>query len=96
MFAFQLVAGVGAAVQLLIAREFLQELILVSDGADATGLYAPVAGFALMGLIIAIANALAQHRQRLLGELVGRHAFDRISHRRLVGRLPCLRDPSLP
>ena len=78
MFAFQLVAGVGAAVQLLIAREFLQELILVSDGADATGLYAPVAGFALMGLIIAIANALAQHRQRLLGELVGRHAFDRI------------------
>src|SRR5215210_2657248 len=78
MFAFQLVAGVGAAVQLLIARQFLQELILVSDGADATGLYAPVAGFAVMGLVIAAATALAQHRQRLLGELVGRHAFDRI------------------
>ena len=28
--------------------------------------------------VIAGANAMAQHRQRLLGELVGRHAFDRI------------------
>src|SRR5262245_19962278 len=41
LFAFQLVAGVGAAVQLLVAREFLNELIEVSDGAPTSGLYAP-------------------------------------------------------
>jgi ATP-binding cassette, subfamily B, bacterial len=78
LFAFQFAAGAGAAVQLLVAREFLQELIAVSDGAAATGLYAPVAGIALTGLVVAGAQAMAQHRQRLLGELVGRHAFDRI------------------
>jgi ATP-binding cassette subfamily B protein len=78
LFAFQLAAGVGAALQLLIARAVLNELSAVSDGAPASGLYLPVAGFATMGLVIAGANAMAQHRQRLLGELVGRHAFDRI------------------
>jgi ATP-binding cassette, subfamily B, bacterial len=78
MFAFQLVAGAGAAVQLLVAREFLHQLLEVSDGAAATGLWAPVAGLGLTGLVVAGAQAMAQHRQRLLGELVGRHAFDRI------------------
>jgi len=37
LFTFQLVAGVGAAVQLLVAREFLNELIDVSDGAPTIG-----------------------------------------------------------
>src|SRR5215218_2140984 len=78
LFALQLMVGAGAAVQLLVAREFLEGLIAVSDGATASALYAPVAGFALMGLVVAGASAIAQHRQRLLGELVGRHAFDRI------------------
>jgi ATP-binding cassette subfamily B protein len=78
LFAYQLAAGVGVAVQLLIARAFLEELIAVGEGEPARRLYAPIACFAVVGLVLAAARAAAQHRQRLLGELVGRHAFDRI------------------
>lgn len=78
MLFFQLVAGAGVAVQLLIAREFLGKLVAVSDGGAASDLYLPVGYFAAVTVALAAASALATHQQRLLAELVGRYAFDRI------------------
>jgi len=76
--ALQVALAGGVALQLLVARRILQELIAVSDGAAVTGLYGPFA--MLVGVIagLGIAGALATHQQRLLVELVGRSAFDRI------------------
>lgn len=76
--ALQIAAAAGVALQLLVARRILQELVAISDGAPVSGLYGPFA--ALVGVIAAVGvvSALATHQQRLLVELVGRAAFDRI------------------
>lgn len=74
----QLLSGAGVAGQLLIAREIMQELLAVSRGGATSGLYAPIGAFAATGVAVASLNALAMHQQRLLVELVGRYAFDRI------------------
>ena len=78
MLLFQVVAGAGVAVQLLIAREILGQLVGVTQGGAARDLYLPLAYFTAVTVVLAAARALSEHRQRLLGELVGRHAFDRI------------------
>jgi ATP-binding cassette, subfamily B, bacterial len=78
MLLFQVTAGAGVAVQLLIAREILERLVEVTQGGQASDLYVPVAYFTGVAVALAAARALAEHRQRLLGELVGRYAFDRI------------------
>jgi ATP-binding cassette subfamily B protein len=78
MLFFQLVAGTGVAVQLLIARQIMEKLVGVTQGGAASDLYLPLGYFTATTVVLAAARALAEHRQRLLGELVGRHAFDRI------------------
>lgn len=78
MFALQLLSGVAVAAQLLIARRIMQELIAVSQGGSTTALYAPLGAFAAASVVMATLNAFAVHQQRLLVELVGRHALDRI------------------
>jgi ATP-binding cassette subfamily B protein len=78
LFVLQLLAGAGVAAQLLIARRILQELVAVSQGADAGALWAPVALFTVVSVLLAALTALIAYQQRLLVELVGRHAFDRI------------------
>ena len=74
----QLVAGVGIAVQLLVARQIMEELLAVSQGASASSLYAPFGLFVAVMAILGLVNAFAAHEQRLLVELVGRYAFGRI------------------
>jgi ATP-binding cassette subfamily B protein len=74
----QLFAGAGIAVQLLVAKTILQELVEVSRGAPATDLYGPFALFTAVTVAVAAAGAVAMQQQRLLTELVSRHAFDRI------------------
>lgn len=78
MLFFQLVGGTGVAIQLLIARQILEKLVGVSQGGAASDLYLPLGYFTAATVALAAARALAAHQQRLLGELVGRHAFDRI------------------
>ena len=78
MLFFQLVAGTGVAVQLLIAREIMQKLVGVTQGGAASDLYLPLGYFTAVAVALAAAKALADHRQRLLAEFVGRYAFDRI------------------
>lgn len=74
----QLLASAGVAAQLLIARRILEELIAVSDGGSTSALYPPLAVFVGVTIFVAVMNALASYIQRMLVELVGRHAFDRI------------------
>src|SRR5687767_11290483 len=74
----QLLASAGIAAQLLIARELLTELIEVSQGGSTSGLYAPIALIAGVAMAVAAMNALGAYLQRMLVELVSRHAFDRI------------------
>jgi ATP-binding cassette subfamily B protein len=74
----QLVAGAGIGVQLLIAKAVLEHLVEVSRGAPATDLYLLFALFTGVTVVVSTANAIAIQQQRLLSELVGRHAFDRI------------------
>lgn len=78
MLSLHLLSGAGVAGQLLIAREVMRELISVSQGGPTSGLYAPIGAFAAVAVVVASLNALATHQQRLLVELVGRYAFDRI------------------
>lgn len=78
MVSLQVATSAGVAVQLLIARRVMQELIAISQGADTSALYAPIGLFAAVGALLATLGALATHQQRLLAELVGRYAFDRI------------------
>ena len=78
MLGLQLLSGAGVAAQLFIAREIMQELVAISRGAEATGLYAPIAAFTGVAIVVMAVNAVSSHQQRLLVELVGRYAFDRI------------------
>ena len=78
MLGLQVLAGAGIAGQLLIAREIMQELVAISSGAAATGLYAPIAAFTAVAVFIASIRAVSTHQQQLLVELVGRYAFGRI------------------
>lgn len=78
MFVLQLASGGAVAGLLLIARRIMQELIAVSQGAAASGLYVPLGAFAAASIVVATLNAFAMHQQRLLVELVARHAFDKI------------------
>ena len=74
----QLVAGAGIAVQLLVGRKVLEELVAGRGEDNIAGLL-PYFG-ALVGITVLVGAlmALAAHQQRLVTELVGRHAFDRI------------------
>jgi ATP-binding cassette, subfamily B, bacterial len=74
----QVVASAGIAVQLLLARKMLTELIAVSEGGSTSDLYVPLAVFVVVAILVAGMTALGSYFQRLLVELVARHAFDRI------------------
>ncbi|HEX8959455.1 MAG TPA: hypothetical protein VF770_06495, partial [Solirubrobacterales bacterium] len=75
----QAAAGGAMAMQLLAAQRVLQELLAI--GAGQAGGASLVPGFALL-IVAMIAmgafTALAEERQRLLGELVGQYAFAQI------------------
>jgi ATP-binding cassette, subfamily B, bacterial len=74
----QLVAGAGVGAQLLIAKAVLEQLVEVGKGSPATDLYLPFALFTGVTVLVFTANAAAVQQQRLLSELVGRHAYARI------------------
>jgi ATP-binding cassette, subfamily B, bacterial len=77
--ALQVLSGIAIGAELLVARKALTELINVSaNGGSASGVMPEF--IVMVSLIVLIGGiaALTQHQQRLLIELVGRHAFDRI------------------
>lgn len=77
-FLLQVASGVGTAVVLLVTQKIMQELIAVSHGASADGLYAPFGLLVVLTCVLGLVSAFTAHEQALLGEMVGRHAFDRI------------------
>lgn len=72
-------AGASMALQLLAAKEVLTQLLAI-DGSQAAGDSLIPAFALLIAAMIAFGalTALADQRQRLLGELVARHAFAEI------------------
>jgi ATP-binding cassette subfamily B protein len=78
-FALQLAAAAAIGVQLLIGRYVLSELIILRGSGEGIGSLGFEFGL-LVGatVLIGALSALNAHQQRLMVELVGRHAFDRI------------------
>ena len=77
--AFQVIAGVGIAAQVLIGRRVVEGLLDVGDGTKQFDDVVPA--LLLMVLVVALigfANQARMEQQRLLGELVARHATDRV------------------
>ncbi len=74
----QLVAAVGVAVQLFVGKEVL-DAVLGAGGELRFGELAPVLAL-LVGITVALdlAQAVQSEQSRVLGELVGRRAIDRV------------------
>jgi ATP-binding cassette, subfamily B, bacterial len=76
--ALQVVSAVLVAAQLLVARQIMQQLVAISHQGPTRVLYASFAMIAGVTAALGVVSALITHQQRLLVELVGRYAFDRI------------------
>lgn len=77
--ALQLVAGVGVALQLLVGREVLGSILAADRVGQGFGAVAPgLVALAVINAVATFAAAAVLERQRILGELVGRYANDRI------------------
>src|SRR6476659_7627533 len=76
--ALQVAAGVGIAVQLLVARRIMEGLVAVSQGESVSTLYLPFGLLVALTAGLGVAAALSAHQQTLLSEMVARHAWDNI------------------
>ncbi|MGH9106037.1 MAG: ABC transporter ATP-binding protein, partial [Acidimicrobiales bacterium] len=76
--ALQVMASVGLAAQVLIARKFLSAFLNVNHGANVTSVLPALLALAGSIALIAIANTGASELQRILGELVSRHALGKV------------------
>lgn len=74
----QIVAAVGVAAQLLVGRKLLVEILRVGQGSEAATVFPILGVFAAISIILAFGNVVRTEQQRLLGELVGRHATDQV------------------
>ncbi|MDP1806005.1 MAG: ABC transporter ATP-binding protein, partial [Acidimicrobiales bacterium] len=77
--ALQLGAGAGVAVQLLLGRELLAEILQADRVGGALGDVVPMlVAFLAVTAVVQFAQSARGELQRILGELAGRHAQDRI------------------
>ena len=77
--ALQFVSAGIIAVQLLVGRQVLEQLMAVGQGTSDSGSLVP--GLALLigaTVLLGAVEALATHQQRFLTELVGNHTYERI------------------
>ncbi len=74
----QVAAGFGAAAQLLVAREILNDFVAIDEGASASAVQTDFALLVGILLVMGIITSLVAHQQQLLVELVARKAFLRI------------------
>jgi ATP-binding cassette subfamily B protein len=76
--ALQLVSAVGIAVQLFVAKSVFAAVLGNGGNADFGDLAAPLAGLVGVTVALDLARAIEGEQSRVLGELVGRRAIDRV------------------
>lgn len=76
--ALQLTAGVGIALQLLVGRRVLEGILSSGRGGGFGDVAPALLAFALVTAVVTFANLGRIEQQRLLTELVGRHAVDQV------------------
>jgi ATP-binding cassette, subfamily B, bacterial len=76
--ALQFAVGISLAIQLLVIRELLSDL-LVAGGAHSFSTVAPeLAVVTVLGALVATAGVVLDAQQRILGQLVALHATDEV------------------
>src|SRR5918992_3709194 len=76
--ALQLVGAVGVAVQLFVGKELLEAVLGAGGDASFAGLLPELAALVAVTVALDFAQAVEAEQSRVLGELVGRRAFDRV------------------
>jgi ATP-binding cassette subfamily B protein len=74
----QLFTGVGVAQQLLVGRKVLDEVLASGDEGRFNDALPSVILLAVVTAVVTFANLARVERQRILGELVGRYATNRV------------------
>jgi ATP-binding cassette subfamily B protein len=74
----QLFTGVGVALQLLVGRKVLDEVLASGDEGRFNDALPSVILLAVVTAVVTFANLARVERQRILGELVGRYATNRV------------------
>jgi ATP-binding cassette, subfamily B, bacterial len=76
--ALQLISAIGVAVQLFVAKAVF-DAVLGNDGqADLSTLAPPLIALVIVTVTLDLARAIQGEQSRVLGELVGRKAIDRV------------------
>jgi ATP-binding cassette, subfamily B, bacterial len=76
--ALQLVAALGVAVQLFVGKEVLETVLAAGGGAEFGDLVPVLAALVAITVALDLAQAVENEQSRVLGELVGRRALDRV------------------
>ena len=74
----QFISGVGVALQLLAGRKVLAEVLASGDQGKFGDVLPSVILLAAVTAVVAFANLARVERQRILSELVSRHAMNRV------------------
>lgn len=74
----QIFAGIGIALQLLVGRRVLAEVLTSGDGGQFADVLPSVIVLAVVTAVVTFANLARVERQRILTELVGRFATNRV------------------
>lgn len=76
--ALQIVAGFGLAGQVLVGRHLLERVLTLGEGSDFGDVVPWLVALAGLSATLAFANLARVEQQRLLSELVARHATDQV------------------
>jgi ATP-binding cassette, subfamily B, bacterial len=76
--ALQLITAVGIAVQLFVAKAVFDAILGNSGTADFEQLAPPLVALVVVTVALDLARAIQAEQSRVLGELVGRKAIDRV------------------
>ncbi|MGH8883782.1 MAG: ABC transporter ATP-binding protein [Egibacteraceae bacterium] len=74
----QCVAGVGVAAQLLVGRRVLEGVLSAGEAGEFGAVLPALAILAALTALVSFANVARVEQQRVLTELVGRHALDKV------------------
>jgi ATP-binding cassette subfamily B protein len=74
----QLVTAAGTAAQLFISKAVIDAVLTAGVADDWAGLLPALAAFVAVSLALDVAQAIEGEQSRVLGELVGRRAIDRV------------------
>jgi ATP-binding cassette subfamily B protein len=76
--ALQLLAAVGIVLQLFVGKEVLQTVLDAGSSADFSDLAPVLVALVVVTVALDLARAIQTEQGRVLGELVGRRAIDRV------------------